>query len=266
MKQLTIVLFLLPVFYNAFAQDINLQFKLDSIIAEADLMYRYEKSVWNSTDILLSNKEFDDKFGGYIVWHSEDSVFVTYVDKKQNESIARFVYISTNLNKPVVESIEPSQIQLLEKELLDMKLKMINQISDSKYDVSIPQGFDPNFVFIKNNTEFKLYIIMGTSETGVIPFGNDYLFKSDLDGNITNWKKFHSRMIPIKTKVVNGHKVKSSYHSHLNTTPFITATDVCTFRLYGENTDMEDFSVLCTATDKIYTYNLKTNKITISNI
>jgi hypothetical protein len=37
MKQITILIFLVTTFYNAFSQGENLQFKLDSIIAEADL-------------------------------------------------------------------------------------------------------------------------------------------------------------------------------------------------------------------------------------
>lgn len=101
---------------------------------------------------------------------------------------------------------------------------------------------------------------MGTRESGVIPFGNDYLFWSDAEGNITDWKKFHSNIIPIYAKGPNGEKVTSSCHSHLPTTPYITATDICTFRLYGELCELEEFSVSASGNFK---YNLKTNKIEI---
>ena len=105
---------------------------------------------------------------------------------------------------------------------------------------------------------------MGTSESGIIPFGNDYLFQSDLDGNIVKWKKFHSRIIPAQTEMPNGEKVILAVHSHLKSTPYITATDVCTFRLYGRLYGMKEFMVLSTATGKYFKYNIDTNKIEIT--
>ena len=158
--------------------------------------------------------------------------------------------------------MESSPLSVLEKELLDIKVKMINQLSDSKYNVRIPQEFNPNFVLIKEDTIFKLYLIMGTSESGVIPFGNDYLFKANSKGEITFWEKFHSRMIPTMAEF-NGQKVTESSHSHLRTSPYITATDICTFRLYAQYTELEKFSVYSPAIGKTMTYILKTNKIEI---
>lgn len=264
MRLNTILFLFITIFHNAYSQEENLEMKLDSIIAEADLMYKYEKAVWISTDLLMSDKKLKKNYGGYVVRHETDSIFVTYLDKNQKESIARYVFVDPNFNKPCQISLETSSLTLLEKELLDTKLKMINQLSDSKYNISFPQGFNPNFVLIKANTIFKLYLIMGTSEAGVIPFGNDYLFESDIEGNITNWKKFHSRMIPTYSKGPNGEIVVSVIHSHLKTTPYITATDICTFRLYGELCGIGEFMVLCTATGKYYKYILKTNTIEIT--
>lgn len=265
MRQIKVLILLVTISLNAFTQDENLQFILDSIIVEADLMYRYEKSVWSSTDLLVTDKKLKKNYGGYLTSHSGDSVLVTYLDKNQKKSIARYTYVSTNFNKPFLVSLESSPLTILEKELLDIRTKMIDQISDSKYNVTVPQAFSPNFVLIKDEETFRLYIIMGTNESGVIPFGNDYLFCSDSEGNITNWKKFHSRMIPTYSKGPNGEKAISSTHSHLKTTPYITATDICTFRLYGELCEMEEFMVLCTATGKYYKYNLNINKIEISD-
>jgi hypothetical protein len=264
MKQIGFVLILLTASIEMFSQGNNLQAKLDSIINEADLLYRYEKSVWNSTDLLMADEKLKKKYGGYVVSHSGDTVLVTYLDKTQKEGIARFTYISKNLDKPFNTNLESSPLTLLEKELLEIKIKIINQFSDSKYNVTIPQGYNPNLVLIKSVNDFKLYILMGTSESGVIPFGNDYLFRTGRSGTITEWKKFHSRMIPAYSKGPNGEKVVSAIHSHLKTTPYITATDICTFRLYGEFCGMEEFMVLCTATDKYYRYNRKTNTIEIT--
>ncbi len=264
MKRITILFFLGTIFLNAFSQDDNLEFKLDSIIKEADLLYSYEKAVWNASDILMSDSKLKKNYGGYVVSHSNDTISTIFIDKDQKQKIAKYFFTKSNLSSPFNSEIGFSPLTNSEQELLDIKIKIINQLSDKKYEVGIPQNFNPNFVLIKEKEEFKFYILMGTSESGIVPFGNDYLFWADSKGKITNWKKFHSRMIPAQSKGPNGEKVISAIHSHLKTTPYITATDICTFRLYGGLCDMEEFMVLCTATDKYYKYSIKTNKIEIT--
>ena len=260
MKKIGFLLILLTVSLWMFSQEDNLQAKLDSIITEADLLYRYEKSAWNSIDLLMADKKLKNNFGGYVVSHSGDTVFVTCVDKTKKKSIARFTYTSRDLDKPCITKLESTPLTLLEKELLEIKIKIINQLSASKYNVTIPQGYGTNFVLLESLNEFKLYILMGTSESGVIPFGNDYLFRTNKKGNITEWKKFHSKMIPAHAK---GFESAVHFHSHLKTTPYITATDICTFRLYGKLCGMEEFGVICAATGKNYKYNINTNTIEV---
>ena len=263
MKRITILLFLGAFSLNAFSQDDNLQFKLDSIIKEADLLYSYEKAIWTATDILMTDSKLKNDYGGYVVSHSNDTIFTTFIDKSQKQRIAKYFFIKSDLSLPFDSEIGLSPLTNSEQELLDIKIKMISQLSDKRYEVRIPHDFSPNFVLFKEKEEFKLYILMGTSDYGIIPFGNDYLFWANSEGKIKNWKKFHSRMIPAQSKGPNGEKVVSVVHSHLKTTPYITATDICTFRLYGGLCDMEEFMVWCTATGKYYKYSLKTNKIEI---
>lgn len=264
MKRISILFFLGFISLNAFSQDENLQFKLDSIIEEADLLYSYEKAVWNASDILMADKKLKNNYGGYVVSHSNDTIFTTFIDKSQKQKIAKYSFTMSNLNSPFNSEIGLSALNQTEQELLDIKIKMINQLSDKKYELGFPQNYNPNLVLIKDQEEFKLYILMGTTESGVVPFGNDYLFWADSKGTITNWKKFHSSMIPAYSKGPNGEKVMLAIHSHLKKTPYITATDICTFRLYGSLCDMEEFMVLCTATGKYYKYSIKTNKIEIT--
>lgn len=61
----------------------------------------------------------------------------------------------------------------------------------------------------------------------------------------------------------DGHKVVEATHSHLRTTPYITATDICTFRLYAQYTELQKFSVYSPAIKKTMTYILETNKIEV---
>ena len=54
-------------------------------------------------------------------------------------------------------------------------------------------------------------------------------------------------------------------HSHLATVPLITATDICTFKLYAPFYGIEAFTVFSPAIGKYMKYTLKDNKITVSN-
>lgn len=265
MKKILFLIICLTSFFNAFSEEKDLQFKLDSIIKEGDLLYSYERAVWSSTDILMSEKSLKKNYGGYVVSHSNDTIIVTYIDKSQKLRIAKYYFTKANLFTPFRSLNESSDLTRDEQKLLDIKIKIINQLSDKKYEVGFPQGFNPNFILIKEPDAYRLYIIIGTSENGIIPFGNDYLFWADLSGEITSWKKFHSRIIPAQSKVPGGEKVISCVHSHLRTTPYITSTDICTFRLYGKLCGMTEFMVLCTATGKYYKYNLGTNSIKVTN-
>jgi len=261
MKIVSILIILVTITFNVKSQDVNLQLKFDSIVIEANLLYNYEKAVWNSTDLLMANRKLKRNYGGYIVYHANDTISVTFIDKTKKSRIAKYSFVNSELNKPIKTSFEVTKLNSVEQELLDIKIKILNQLSDSKYEFVIPKGFNPNLVLIKEKSEFKLYVLMGTNESGIIPFGNDYLYRTDLKGNISSWKKFHSRMIPAQSEIPGIGKVISATHSHLRTTPYITATDICTFRLYAHFTELKEFQVYSPAIGKSMKYDLKKNII-----
>ncbi len=264
MKKLVYLLLLSLIVSSVHAQDKTLQAKFDSIIKEADLLYAYEKVAWNASDLMMSDSHLKSNCGGYLVYHSNDSLFATFYDKLVNQRIAKYYFTFADLEKPFRSETESASFSALEKGLIDIKLTILGQLSEKKFSVGIPQGYSPNFDMIKEKDGYRFYIIMGTSEEGEIPFGNDYLFMADKEGNIDSWQKFHSRMIPARNTGPNGEKVVSAIHSHLKTTPYITATDICTFRLYAAMCDMKEFMVYSPATDQYYKYNIDTNTITIS--
>lgn len=236
---------------------------MDSIIEEADLLFRYEKAVWISTDLLMSDRKLKRKFDGYVVYHSNDTTYVAMLDKNQRDVIARYEFVNLDFDSPLKTAIGSSELSIIEKELRDTKAKIIEQLSDSKYEVSIPQNYNPNLVLIKSEFGYKLYVLMGTKESGIIPFGNDYLFETDSAGEIRDWQKFHSRIIPAQSEIPGVGKISSSSHSHLRTTPYITATDICTFRLYARFTELKEFSVYSPALGIYMKYNLEQNRIEI---
>lgn len=267
MKTITTIILVVTMISSSFSQEIDtLRIKLDSIVTEANRLYSYEKTVWESTDMLLRDRKLKRDYGTYVMYHQKDTLVVAYINKELNTRIAKYVFLESNLKEPIEVDKNTAKLAPIEEELLTIKLKLSDQLSSRKCEFNVPSGYNPNLVLIKGDEEYKLYVIMGTTKSGSIPFGNDYLFIANSAGDITYCKKFHSRILPAPFKGQSGGKVVSAFHSHLKTTPYITATDICTFRLYYELSHMEEFSVYCTATDKVYKYSIATNRVEVTDL
>lgn len=238
--------------------------KTDSILIEGDLLYKYEKAAWVSTDQALALKDIKEKFGGYMIYQSGDSIKAIILEKDQNNCIYEMTYFN-DFSIPIKENLSSRCLTDFEKKLQSIKNKLLDEVFNQKYQVSCPEGYNLNIELIPYEFGYKLYIIAGTSKSDMIPFGNDYIFFADKNGEITSWRKFHSRLIPTVTKY-EGETVRGIIHSHLVSEPFITATDICTFRLYGSISGVKEFEILSTALSKVFTYDLDTNTIKVKKI
>jgi hypothetical protein len=262
------IAFLLSFAYTfSFGQDLKytneeISLKLDSIMQEANLLYRYERSSWVSTDLALANSTTKNNFGGFLTYKNEDSFKTIILDKELNKCIAEFIF-KDDFNKPKTEIVSERELTQNEMTFQKIKNKIIDQLSDAKYEVSVPEGFTLNVTLMPENNGYKMYMIAGTDQPNVIPFGNDYLFYTNKEGIIQSWKKFHSRLIPAYTTAPNGGKIVMPIHSHLRTTPFISATDICTFKLYAGLYDINFFSIYSPALGKSLKYDLSKDKIEI---
>lgn len=233
--------------------------KNDSIVAEGNLLYQYERAAWMSSDIAVDKGNLLVKYGGYLIYQSGDSIKGIILEKDKNNCIYDITYYK-NFTKPFSEKKVERQLTEKEQNLFYIKTKMLSASDDIKYNVVCPQGFNLNPVLIPHNDGYKLYLITGTAQSKVIPIGNDYIFFADKAGEITSMRKFHSRLIPFYTEF-NGEKVREGVHSHLPAEPFITATDICTFKLYADLYGLDKFTVLSTALQKYFTYSIVDNKI-----
>ena len=263
-KKATIFL-LVMISVSAFAQDISNEVKFDSIIKEADLLYNYEKVTWNATDLANDNEKIKENIGRYIIYHSNDTIFAVFTDKNSENQIAEYSYKQNNLKIPFNTDFNKKPLAKKVLNLFQIKNKILKELNSnpSEYELNFQKGFNPNPVLISVNNEYRLYIIIGTANKNVIPFGNDYLFNADKNGQIKDWKRFHKTLIATQTKGNNNEVVISAIHSHLPMTPLITATDICTFRLYGVDLfGMKEFMVSSTALNKIFKYNSEDNSIT----
>jgi len=252
---------------NTFAQSKTseelLRTKIDSILVEADILYKLEKAAWITTDMAMEIKPIQENYGGYFAYQT-DNAFKAIILNKEKECILETVF-TDNFNKPSSELIFTRSLTETERHLLSIKNSIVSQIINETYEVYSPEGYSLNLILLPFESGYKLYIITGTNQNNVIPFGNDYLFYADKEGKITSWRRFHSRLIPTFTKSPDGETVISTMHSHLKTEPYITATDICTFRLYGSLYGQNEFTVYSPALSKSFRYLLNQNKVEIKD-
>lgn len=246
-----------------FSQDYNwsekeIKIKLDSIKKEGNLLYSLENSSWNSTDFMREEEKLKGNVGNYLTYKNSDTVKTVFLNKEDNQVVLEYGYLNDSRTPSKINS-NIRNLNSTETDLLLIRKTVITQLSEPKYEVTVPEGYSLNLVTIPFGEKFKTYLLTGVSENDVIPFGNDYLFISDKFGKILEYKKFHSRLIPTFTKEQNGATVTMSTHSHLKTNPLISATDICTFKLYARFTQLEKFSVYSPALKTYFEYNMKTD-------
>jgi len=241
--------------------DSQIKYKLDSILLEGNLIYRYEKAAWISNDLAIENKNIKNNFSGYLVYLDNDTVRALILNK-ESECIYEFRFVS-QFDNPISDIVLTRALSQQEQKLISIKTTIINKIVEQKIPVVCPEEYNLNMILMPKDDGYKFYIITGANKSGVIPFGNDYLFLTDDSGSIQSWKFFHSRLIAMDTKGPNGEEVRELIHSHLRTEPFISATDICTFKLYGKFCGQNSFQVYSPELGKYFRYILDSNNIDI---
>lgn len=236
----------------------EIQQKCDSIIAESNTLYRYEAASWNFTDMLLAKQEVMKTIQDYLVYQQGDTIKCIVVD---NQSQCSYEVSFLEDSAPYSESLIPRKLSEYEIQLIDVRRKIRSAFADEKkYPIYSYQDFPLNWILIPYTDGYKLYAISGTSKSRIIPFGNDYLFVADKKGEIQFWKKFHSKLIPVEA-TDEMPVIALPVHSHLKQEPFISATDICTFRLYYNQTGSVRFAVYSVALSMYFIYEVATNKI-----
>jgi hypothetical protein len=235
--------------------------KTDSILAEADLLYRFEKAAWIASDSARVRSGLTGNLGPYMVYQSSDSVRVVFLNRALNACVYEAIFLplvdTPFSQKAVIRKLTPE-----EDRLFDARRKILLGITDKNYQVSCPDGYNLNIELFPVPGGYKFYLLTGTGQNGVIPFGNDYMFMADEKGKVLSLRKFHTRLIS-QPVAYEGEKVVKMVHSHIRNEPFISATDICTFRLYGSYYGFDSFSVYSPAFSLYFIYKMASNTIEI---
>jgi hypothetical protein len=236
----------------------------DSILLEGNLLALYERAAWIAGDMFQTQDSATiNKFGGYLVYHDENGdVRVVFADGTQDNLVCIYdVTFYDNPDNPMAESTIERTFTNYEEQLWRVRDTLIEQIMKLDAEIQQYEEFPLNHILFPTHFGYRFYYISGTSQNAVIPFGNDYFFDADEEGNVTYWRKIHSRLIA-QPMEYEGNPVREVTHSHLLSEPFITPSDVCTFQLYAPFGGISKLRILSSALNIYFIYDWAENTIT----
>jgi hypothetical protein len=240
----------------------------DSIVKEGEQLYLSEIMSWRLTDLYFSRQHSIEEIGGSLVCSLNDSVCSALFANKELGNCIFEYRVNVELGtEEIIDSVRP----LTDKEreqLLDKTIKMgiaVNQYGDSINVIPAEEG-NLNWNLLHIDGCDRLYALQGVTKSGVIPFGNDYSFDFNETNEIVKFRRHHKSFLPLPVTTDKGEPALEVVHSHLRDNPFITATDICNFLLYGMPAGVEFFSVLSTYFNCYFKFSFSENKITVREL
>lgn len=229
----------------------------DSIVGEAHMLYFSEKINWITTDYFLENHT-PEQIGGSLTYF-KDSVWVCFFcDKEQQNSISE---IRWNIKGKTLQESRSDSIRPLlpeEKQMMERRYRILGKAFDEYRDsiYSLPSKYGKlNFDLIPIGDNItRIYILQGIFVKGILPWGNDYSIDVDSNDNIICFRRHHRSFIPVELKKSEDGE-DLVYHAHLEDNPFITATDICNFLMYGRDLyNLKQFMVVSPAFNCNFSY------------
>lgn len=231
----------------------------DSILAEAYLLYLFEKSAWVLEDVLAASKPATmNEMGGWFP-----------VGDEENEDVVKGVFFNHEKTKvlfeasfnfktgsasgmDVVRDLSSEEIQIIN--VREKVLRAVRTL-DPEDLPSCPEGCTFNTEVMRIDEDlYRVYYLLGTAQHGVIPFGCDFSYDCDSEGNIKEFRRYHRTYIPAQLKMDDGSPVLYAVHSHLRFCPLMAPTDIALFLLYGQEAGMSGFKVLSTAYHCVFSF------------
>ena len=243
----------------------------DSILAEAYILYLFEKSAWVLEDVLTASKPttMNEMGGWFPVGDNEDEDVVKGVFFNEEKTKALFE-ASFNLKtgiasgKDVARDLSPEEIEMIN--VREKALLAVRTLDDEDLP-SCPEGCTFNTEIIRIEEDlYRVYFMLGTTQHGVIPFGCDFSYDCDSEGNVKGFRRYHKTYIPTQLKMDDGSPVLYAVHSHLRFCPLIAPTDIALFLLYGYEAGLSGFKVLCTAYHCVFSFDPEAFEINVEQL
>ncbi|WP_448697852.1 hypothetical protein ACFGVR_13675 [Mucilaginibacter sp. AW1-3] len=234
MKKLFTLITLFILAQNASAQKNELRQIADSINAEGEMLYRSEWASGHGTQIFAfgAKKLLSD---GYFSYETKKGMTTIFFSKNEDPVVLATVKFDHGLDSSKY-SIDTTTRKFTEneKEFYTIRSKTAQSVlNDTLF--RFYQNTSLNLVPIIKDGAKRVYVITAQTTPNEVLLGNDYLISFDNDNNIIKKTKLHNNLIPLGTGGTD--PIKASSHQHLGqTSPFITATDICAFKLWKSRT------------------------------
>lgn len=236
----------------------------DSILAEAYRLYIHEKVAWILEDIIYqSYEEALNNIDGWIPIEEDE---VTVKGVFYNKERSKALYEAT-INIQTGEASSSDSVRDLtadEFEKIEVRQKVLNAVRTLESIPSCPEGCSFNIEAIQiDDNLYRVYWMLGTSQSGIIPFGSDFSYDCDAEGSIKEVRQYHKSYIPTPTSM-DGGQVSLIVHSHTSICPYISPTDIALFLLYGyESAGLTKFMVLSTALKCYFVFDAESYEISV---
>lgn len=240
----------------------------DSIFAEAQRLYLYEKASWIMEDLVYGGHPDDlDKLGGWIpVSEQGASIKGLFFDKEQKK-----VLYEASVDLKTGQAFAASSSRDLTAEEMDavnVHRTVVNAVFSLDEKLTYPSEctFNIQAIPIGDNL-YRVYWMLGTSRHGIVPFGCDFSYDCDRDGNIKEFRRYHKTYIPAELTMDDGSQVVSIVHSHTEVCAYIAPTDIALFHLYGyEKTRVKSLMIVSTIFHCYFSYDAETREITVGQL
>ena len=137
--------------------DFQLKAACDSVVAEGNLLYRYEKAAWEATDIGLANEEVRKNLFNLLVYEQRDTIKVCLLDQTLH-SICEVSFAGRDNGAQIV-SCTSRPLSDRETEVFLLKNKLIDRVTSGGYGVGVPDSFGLNFVLLPAEQGYRFYIL-----------------------------------------------------------------------------------------------------------
>ena len=240
----------------------------DSILAEAYLLYLFEKSAWALEDVLTASQPASmNEMGGWFPvgdQDDEDVVKGVFFNREKTQALfeASFnIKTGATSGRDVLRDLSPEEIEMIN---VREKVLLAVRTLDAEDLPGCPEGctFNTEIIPMGENL-YRVYWMLGTAQRGIIPFGCDFSYDCDSEGNIQGFRRYHRSYIPAQIKMDDGSPVLYAVHSHLRFCPLMAPTDIALFLLYGYEAGMSGFKVASTAYHCLFSFDPKAYEINV---
>lgn len=221
----------------------------DSISKEGERLYKSETASWYGTDIFLEKfKSESDNIGGYFSYDDGGNYTCLFFSKGESPQVLGTISFGNSFDSIDVDDTKRS-FTAMESGYYSIRKTALEELQKDTNFFQRYKNTSFNLIPLISATDKKVYILTGTSRSDIVIIGNDYLLDFDKENKIISKRKLHANMITLNTrleeKTKNGSTNMGSVHNHLpETGDFITATDICTFRLFKKFTNWKQQMVI----------------------